>query len=80
MHRDLKLVPAAIILSKNTIRTMKMNLVWAFGYNVILIPVAMGILYPFFKILLNPILASAAMAFSSIFVVVNSLRLKRFEV
>ena len=76
MHRDLNLVPTAIKLSKRTMRTMKMNLVWAFGYNVILIPVAMGVLYPFSKILLNPMLASAAMALSSIFVVVNSLRLR----
>lgn len=77
MHKDLMLVPNAIELSKRTMRTMKMNLVWAFGYNVILIPVAMGVLYPFFKILLNPMLASAAMALSSIFVVLNSLRLRR---
>ncbi len=79
MHRDLMLVPMAIYLSKHAIRTMRMNLVWAFGYNVVLIPVAMGVLYPFAKILLSPMLASAAMALSSIFVVVNSLLLKRVE-
>lgn len=77
MHRDLMLVPAAILLSKQTMRTMKMNLFWAFAYNAVLIPVAMGALYPISKILLNPMLASAAMALSSIFVVGNSLLLKK---
>jgi len=61
-------------------RTIKMNLFWAFGYNIILIPVAMGALYPFFKILLNPIFASVAMATSSISVVTNSLLLKRKKI
>jgi Cu+-exporting ATPase len=70
-------VAAAINLSKKTIRTIKQNLFWAFGYNIILIPVAMGALYPFFHILLNPIFASAAMALSSISVVGNSLRLRK---
>ncbi len=77
VNKDLKSVVAAIMLSKKTMRTIKMNLVWAFGYNIILIPVAMGILYPFFHILLNPIFASVAMATSSISVVSNSLLLKR---
>ena len=77
MHKDLDLVPTSILLSKRTMRTMKMNLVWAFGYNVLLIPVAMGVLYPVSKILLNPMLASAAMALSSVFVIMNSLRLRR---
>lgn len=77
MHKDLCLVPLSIELSKRTMRTVKMNLIWAFGYNILLIPVAMGVLYPFFKVLLNPMLASAAMAFSSFFVVLNSLFLKR---
>ena len=77
MHRDLMLVPMAIYLSKRTIRTMRMNLIWAFGYNIVLIPVAMGVMYPFTRMLLSPMLASAAMALSSIFVVVNSLLLKR---
>lgn len=72
---DILLVPKAIELSKRTVRTMKMNLVWAFGYNILLIPVAMGVLYPFSGTLLNPMLASAAMALSSVFVVLNSLRL-----
>ncbi len=67
----------AITLSKQTMRTIKQNLFWAFGYNIVLIPVAMGILYPFFGLLLNPILASVAMASSSVSVVTNSLLLKR---
>jgi len=77
INKDLKSVAAAIILSKKTMKTIRMNLVWAFGYNVILIPVAMGMLYPFFHLLLNPIFASVAMATSSISVVSNSLMLKR---
>lgn len=77
INKDLKSVALAINLSKKTMRTIKMNLFWAFGYNIILIPVAMGILYPFFHILLNPIFASVAMASSSISVVSNSLLLKR---
>lgn len=77
INKDLRSVAAAVVLSKKTIRTIKMNLIWAFGYNVILIPVAMGALYPFFHILLNPIFASVAMATSSVSVVSNSLLLKR---
>jgi len=77
LHGDVALVPKAIKLSKATIRNIKENLVWAFGYNVILIPVAMGVLFPVFGVLLNPILAGAAMAFSSVSVVLNSLRLSR---
>ncbi|RJO61866.1 copper-translocating P-type ATPase [candidate division WS5 bacterium] len=67
-------------LSKNTMKIIKQNLFWAFAYNVILIPVAAGVLYPFLGILLNPILASAAMAASSVTVVSNSLRLKRKKI
>ncbi len=79
VNKDLKSVAQAINLSKKTMKTIKLNLFWAFGYNVILIPVAMGILYPFFHILLNPIFASVAMATSSISVVSNSLLLKRYN-
>ena len=77
INKDLRSVASAIELSRKTMRTIKLNLFWAFGYNIILIPVAMGVLYPFFHILLNPIFAGAAMATSSISVVSNSLLLKR---
>jgi P-type Cu+ transporter len=77
INKDLRSVAAAIELSRKTMRTIKLNLVWAFGYNIILIPVAMGVLYPFSGTLMNPIFASAAMALSSISVVGNSLLLKR---
>ncbi len=77
INKDLRSIVSTIKLSKQTMRVIKLNLFWAFGYNVILIPVAMGLLYPFFGILLNPILASAAMAMSSISVVGNSLLLKK---
>ncbi|MBI2593550.1 copper-translocating P-type ATPase [Candidatus Daviesbacteria bacterium] len=80
VNKDLRSVASAIELSKKTMRTIKMNLFWAFGYNVILIPVAMGVLYPFLGILLNPIFASAAMALSSISVVSNSLLLKKVKI
>ncbi|MFZ5425115.1 MAG: heavy metal translocating P-type ATPase [Patescibacteria group bacterium] len=76
LRGDISLVPKAIKLSKATMRNIKQNLGWAFGYNIILIPVAMGALYPILGILLNPMLASGAMAFSSISVVMNALRLK----
>ncbi|MBI5220279.1 MAG: copper-translocating P-type ATPase [Candidatus Liptonbacteria bacterium] len=80
INKDLKSVAATVILSRKTMWTIKTNLFWAFGYNIILIPVAMGILYPFFHILLNPIFASVAMAGSSISVVSNSLFLKRQKI
>ena len=79
INKDLRSVISAIELSKKTMRTIKLNLFWAFGYNVLLIPVAMGVLYPFFGILLSPIFASVAMATSSISVVSNSLLLKRYR-
>lgn len=77
---DLRIILTAIKLSRKTIRTIRQNLFWAFFYNVLGIPIAAGILYPFWGILLNPILASAAMAFSSVSVVSNSLRLRRFKI
>ncbi|MCK5632393.1 heavy metal translocating P-type ATPase, partial [bacterium] len=80
LRSDIMLVPRLIALSKATMRNITQNLIWAFGYNVLLIPVAMGILYPFFGITLNPMFAGAAMAFSSLSVVLNSLRLKRIKI
>ncbi|MBP7832425.1 MAG: copper-translocating P-type ATPase [Candidatus Levybacteria bacterium] len=77
---DLRSVSKSLELSKKTMKTIKLNLFWAFGYNIVLIPVAMGILYPFFGILLNPIFASFAMALSSISVVSNSLLLRRVKI
>lgn len=73
---DLAKIPEAIRLSKSTVRTIKQNLFWAFVYNLIGIPIAAGILYPFNGFLLNPMIAGAAMALSSVSVVSNSLRLK----
>ncbi len=77
---DLRVIITAIRLSRRTIQTIRQNLFWAFFYNILGIPIAAGTLYPFWGILLNPILASAAMAFSSVSVVSNSLRLRRFKV
>ncbi|PYZ95499.1 copper-translocating P-type ATPase [Alteribacter lacisalsi] len=79
MRGDMMSVVTALRLSKSTMRMIWQNLGWAFGYNVVLIPVAAGLLYPFFGLLLNPMLAGAAMAFSSVSVVLNTLRLKRFK-
>jgi P-type Cu+ transporter len=77
---DLRAIITAIKLSRRTIQTIRQNLFWAFFYNILGIPIAAGILYPLWGILLNPILASAAMAFSSVSVVSNSLRLRRFKI
>jgi len=76
MRSDLAGVEQAIVLARKTMKTMRQNLFWAFAYNVVGIPIAAGVLYPAFGILLSPILASAAMAFSSVSVVSNSLRLR----
>jgi P-type Cu+ transporter len=73
----LRSVVDALRLARITMRVMKQNLFWAFAYNVVGIPVAAGILFPFFGIQLSPVLASAAMALSSVSVVTNSLRLSR---
>ena len=76
---DLRAVPAAIRLSRATMRTIRQNLAWAFGYNLVLIPVAAGALFPLTGWLLSPALAAAAMALSSVSVVTNSLRLRGFR-
>jgi Cu+-exporting ATPase len=79
MSGDLRGLVTAIALSRATMRNIRQNLFWAFGYNVILIPVAMGALYPVNGMLLDPIFAAAAMAASSVTVVSNALRLRRFR-
>jgi len=79
MSGDLLGVPNAIALSKATIRNIKENLFWAFAYNVVLIPVAAGALYPAYGLLLSPIFAAGAMALSSVFVLGNALRLRAFR-
>ena len=79
MHSELTAVPKAISLSAATIRNIKQNLFWAFAYNVAGIPIAAGVLYAFGGPMLNPMIAAAAMSFSSISVLLNALRLKRFR-
>ena len=74
---DLNVIPKAFALSEQTVKAIRQNLFWAFIYNLIGIPVAAGVLYPFSGFLLNPMIAAAAMAFSSVSVVSNSLRIKR---
>ena len=75
---DLRGIVSAIGLSRRTVGVIRQGLAWAFGYNVLLIPVAMGGLYPLFRVLLSPVLAAAAMAMSSVSVVTNALRLRGF--
>ena len=74
---DLTKIPEALQLSRLTVRTIRQNLFWAFIYNVVSVPIAAGVLYPFNGFLLNPMIGGAAMAFSSVSVVTNSLRLRR---
>jgi Cu+-exporting ATPase len=76
---DLRGIVTGIALSRKTVGVIKQGLFWAFAYNVVLIPVAMGLLYPLFGVLLNPVLAAAAMAMSSVSVVTNALRLRSFQ-
>jgi len=80
MSGDLRGVTGAVAVSRATMRNIRQNLVWAFGYNVALIPVATGVLYPATGMLLSPVLAAGAMALSSVFVVTNALRLRRLRV
>ena len=80
MRPDLRLVGVTLRLARAALAVMKQNLFWAFAYNVIAIPIAAGVLYPSFGILLSPTVASAAMALSSVSVVTNSLRLRRVDV
>jgi Cu+-exporting ATPase len=80
MSGDLTAVPKAIAIGKATIRNIRQNLFWAFAYNASLIPVAAGLLYPLNGTLLSPVLAAGAMALSSVFVLANALRLRRFQI
>jgi len=79
MSGNLQHVATGIGLSHATMRNIKQNLFWAFVYNIALIPIAAGLLYPFFGILLSPMFAAGAMALSSVFVVSNALRLKTYQ-
>jgi Cu2+-exporting ATPase len=77
MKSDIQHIHDAIFLSKATVKTIHQNLFWAFGYNILAIPIAAGVLFPFTGFLLNPMIAGAAMALSSVSVVINSLQLKK---
>jgi len=76
---DLRTIARAIGPSRRSVHTIKQGLLWAFAYNIVLVPVAMGIVYPWFGVLLSPVLAAAAMAMSSVSVVANALRLRNFR-
>lgn len=80
MSGSLRGIANAIALSKATIGNIRQNLFWAFAYNTALVPVAAGLLYPAYGILLSPVFAAGAMALSSVFVLGNALRLRRFKV
>jgi len=77
LHGDIRKVADALQISRRTLRIIKQNLFWAFFYNVIGIPLAAGLFFPFFGLMLNPAFAGMAMAFSSVSVITNSLRLRR---
>jgi Cu+-exporting ATPase len=77
---DLRGIVQAVLLSKATMRNIKQNLFFAFGYNGLGVPVAAGVLYPFFGLLLSPMIAAAAMSFSSVSVIGNALRLSRIKI
>jgi Cu+-exporting ATPase len=79
LHGDLRGVVRARKLSVNTMRNIRQNLFFAFVYNILGVPIAGGVLYPLFGLLLNPMIASAAMTFSSISVISNALRLRKIE-
>ena len=79
MSGDLRGIVNATALANKTLRTIRLNFFWAYAYNVALIPLAAGVFYPLLGVLLNPMLAAAAMSMSSVFVVTNSLRLRRFR-
>jgi Cu+-exporting ATPase len=76
LNGDLRKVEIAFAVSRATLRNIHENLAWAFGYNIVLIPVAAGVLYPLFGILLSPMLGAGAMALSSVFVIANAQRLR----
>jgi Cu+-exporting ATPase len=79
LHGEPQQIVDAILLARQTVRVMRQNLGWALGYNILGIPIAAGVLYPVLSVLLSPVIASAAMALSSVSVLGNSLRLRSFE-